>query len=150
MKVWPFGLMTSQTLAIFYLDCLDKYIKEELKIKGYIRYQDDFLIFHQDKNYLKNSLAKLVIFLKENCCMELNSKTRIYKSTNNYIFLGRTKYNHYHRYREVKRRIKANKIKFLNDEISVSSFLISSLNLTGVNYGKSTNPLILYNSPRFT
>lgn len=34
------GNMTSQCLAIFYLNDMDHYIKEELKIKYYVRYQD--------------------------------------------------------------------------------------------------------------
>lgn len=35
------GLMSSQILAVFYLSDLDRYIKEKLKIKCYVRYQDD-------------------------------------------------------------------------------------------------------------
>lgn len=35
------GSMTSQILAIFYLNDLDHFIKETLKIKYYVRYQDD-------------------------------------------------------------------------------------------------------------
>ena len=52
------GNMTSQVLAIFYLNDLDHYVKEELKIKYYIRYQDDFLLFHSNKEYLKECLEK--------------------------------------------------------------------------------------------
>ena len=44
------GTMTSQILAIFYLNDLDHYIKEELKIKYYVRYQDDFYYFMNQKN----------------------------------------------------------------------------------------------------
>lgn len=40
------GFMTSQILGIFYLNDLDHYIKEELKIKCYCRYQDDFILMH--------------------------------------------------------------------------------------------------------
>lgn len=40
------GNMTSQVLAIFYLNDLDHFIKETLHIKYYVRYQDDFLLFH--------------------------------------------------------------------------------------------------------
>ena len=47
------GSMTSQVLAIFYLNDLDHFIKETLKIKYYVRYQDDFLLFHPSKEYLK-------------------------------------------------------------------------------------------------
>ena len=82
--------MSSQILGIFYLNDLDHYIKEELKIKYYIRYQDDFILFHQDKQYLRAYLDKIKEFLKIEK-LELNHKTRIYKNTNNIIFLGRNK-----------------------------------------------------------
>ena len=36
--------MTSQVLAIFYLNDMDHFIKEKLKIAYYVRYQDDFLL----------------------------------------------------------------------------------------------------------
>ena len=36
----PIGNMTSQIFAIFYLNDLDHFIKEKLKIKNYIRYMD--------------------------------------------------------------------------------------------------------------
>ena len=52
------GNMTSQILAIFYLNDMDHYIKEDLKIKYYVRYQDDFLLFHESKQYLKECLEK--------------------------------------------------------------------------------------------
>lgn len=88
----PIGFMTSQILGIFYLNDLDHYIKEELKIKCYVRYQDDFLLFHEDKKYLNFCLEKIKNFLlKED--LFLNKKTRIYKNTNNFIFLGTDKYN---------------------------------------------------------
>lgn len=81
--------MTSQVLAIFYLNDLDHYIKEELKIKYYVRYQDDFLLFHESKDYLKKCFEKIKIFLAKEK-LELNKKSRIYKNTNHFIFLGRT------------------------------------------------------------
>ena len=59
------GSMTSQVLAIFYLNDLDHFIKEELKIKGYIRYQDDFLLFSESKEYLEVCLEKIKKFLEK-------------------------------------------------------------------------------------
>ena len=41
------GSMTNQVLAIFYLNDLDHFIKEFLKIKYFLRYQDDFLLFQK-------------------------------------------------------------------------------------------------------
>ena len=62
-------------------------VKEQLKIKYYVRYQDDFLLFHPSKQYLKYCLNEIRNFLyKEK--LYLNKKTRLYKNTNNFIFLG--------------------------------------------------------------
>ena len=45
--------MTSQLLAIYFLNDLDHYIKEKLYCKYYVRYMDDFIIFDHDKERLK-------------------------------------------------------------------------------------------------
>ena len=102
------GNMTSQVLAVFYLNDLDHYIKEKLHIKYYVRYQDDFLLFHESKEYLKYCLMKIKEFLAKEK-LKLNRKSRIYKSTNNYIFLGRCRNGKYGKYRSVKRKIKYKK-----------------------------------------
>ena len=86
----PIGNLTSQILGIFYLNDLDHYIKEELKIKYYIRYMDDMVLFHKDKNYLKYCLDKIIIYL-EKYDLELNNKTIITK--NSLCFLGYRFYN---------------------------------------------------------
>ena len=99
------GNMTSQILAIFYLNDMDHYIKEKLKIKYYVRYQDDFILFHPSKDYLKYCLEKIREFLEKEKLV-LNKKTRIYNSNNNFIYLGRNKYGKYAKYRTVKRRLK--------------------------------------------
>lgn len=40
----PLGNLTSQLLINIYLDPLDKFIKERLRVKYYLRYADDFLL----------------------------------------------------------------------------------------------------------
>lgn len=47
------GSQVSQLIQLAVLDELDHFIKEELKIKFYIRYMDDFILIHHDKEYLK-------------------------------------------------------------------------------------------------
>ena len=84
------GNMTSQILGIFYLNDLDHYIKENLKIKHYIRYMDDLVLFHSNKLYLKYCLNKIILFLNK-YDLELNNKTIITK--NNLCFLGYRFYN---------------------------------------------------------
>lgn len=114
------GNMTSQILAIFYLNDMDHFIKEKLKIKYYIRYQDDFLLFHQSKEYLKYCFLEIKKFLKDEK-LELNRKSRLYKNTNNFIFLGRNKEGKYAKYREVKRKLKKKIYLYKQGKIDLSS-----------------------------
>ncbi len=73
------GCFTSQIFAIYYLNDLDHYIKEKLKIKHYIRYMDDFILIHSDKEYLKECLIKIKKFLIK-YKLNLNNKTMISKN----------------------------------------------------------------------
>ena len=86
-KGLPIGNETSQLLAIYYLNELDHYIKEQLHIKYYIRYMDDFILIHHDKEYLKkclNLINKKLSSLK----LSLNKKTQIYNLKSEVNFLG--------------------------------------------------------------
>ena len=121
------GLMTSQILAIFYLNDMDYYIKKDLKIKYYVRYQDDFLLFHESKDYLKFCLKEIEIFLQKEK-LTLNNKTRIYKSTNNFVFLGKNRKNRYARYRNVKRKLKKKRYLYYSNKISLDSITSSIIN----------------------
>lgn len=116
------GNMTSQILAIFYLNDLDHYVKEELKIKYYMRYQDDFILFHKSKKYLKYCLSQIEIFLNKEKLV-LNKKTRIYKNTNSFIYLGRNKKGDYAKYRNVKRRLKKRYRLYKEGEIPLNSYI---------------------------
>ena len=86
-KGLPIGNMTSQLLAIYFLNDLDHYIKERLHCKYYIRYMDDFLIFSPDKNELKRLKLIIADKLKE-FKLELNKKTNIYDLSHGFGFLG--------------------------------------------------------------
>ena len=121
------GSMTSQLLAIFYLNDFDHFVKEDLKIKYYIRYQDDFLLFHEKKEYLKDSLEKIRKYLQTEK-LELNKKTRIYKSESNFIFLGRDKYGKYAKYRLIKRKLKKRFYLYKKGEINLYSLSSSIYN----------------------
>jgi hypothetical protein len=48
----PFGNLTSQYFGNLYLDSLDHFVKDQCGVKGYLRYMDDMLLFHQDKRAL--------------------------------------------------------------------------------------------------
>jgi retron-type reverse transcriptase len=45
----PIGNLTSQFFANIHLDGFDHFVKQELRVKGYVRYVDDFLLFAADR-----------------------------------------------------------------------------------------------------
>jgi RNA-directed DNA polymerase len=49
----PIGNLTSQFLANVYLNPLDHFVKHELRVRGYLRYLDDFLLFGDDRAELR-------------------------------------------------------------------------------------------------
>lgn len=87
-KGFPIGNMTSQIFAIMYLNELDYYIKNNLKIKYYIRYMDDGVLIHNDKEYLKYCLREIDNVL-DKYQLRLNvNKTKINSIKNGLDFLG--------------------------------------------------------------
>jgi RNA-directed DNA polymerase len=60
----PIGNLTSQVFANFYMDTFDHHIKHDLKIRYYGRYVDDFVIVHEDNEYLKRLIPRLAEFLQ--------------------------------------------------------------------------------------
>ena len=48
----PIGNQTSQFFANVYLNGLDHFVKEELRMPGYVRYVDDVLVFDREKSRL--------------------------------------------------------------------------------------------------
>lgn len=83
------GAMSSQFLAIFYLNKIDHYIKEKLKCKYFMRYMDDLLILDHDKEKLKN-YYKLISNKIEKLKLNVNKKSNLYRSSKGFSFLGYT------------------------------------------------------------
>lgn len=86
-KGLPIGNMSSQFLAILYLNEIDHFIKQELNIKYYIRYMDDSLIIHENKEYLEYCLQKINEIIKK-YKLKFNDKTKIYSYKQGFEFLG--------------------------------------------------------------
>ena len=86
-KGLPIGNLTSQILAVFYLNELDHYILENMNVK-YIRYMDDGVLLSNDKEYLEECFIKVKELIgKYN--LRLNNKTAILNvSKNGLDFLG--------------------------------------------------------------
>ncbi|MDR1345926.1 MAG: RNA-directed DNA polymerase [Bacteroidales bacterium] len=71
-KGLPIGNLTSQYFANFYLGFADHFIKEKLRVKCYVRYMDDMVIWGNDKTELLGFYQKIKAFLAENLQMELH------------------------------------------------------------------------------
>jgi retron-type reverse transcriptase len=59
----PIGNLTSQFWANVYLNELDQFVKRTLKVRAYLRYVDDFVLFSNDKTQLKEWRFALIEFL---------------------------------------------------------------------------------------
>ena len=84
----PIGNYTSQYFANIYLNQLDHFVKEKLKVKYYVRYMDDFILLLKNKQQAKEVLEKMKKYLKENLELELNKKTNYFKVKQGVIFCG--------------------------------------------------------------
>ena len=87
----PLGNQCSQWFALYYLDSIDRLIKEKLQIKYYTRYMDDIILLHESKDVLQACLSEI----RAHCGtlgLELNQKTQIFPIKNGVDYLG---WHHY-------------------------------------------------------
>lgn len=104
------GAMTSQFLAIYYLNDLDHYIKEKLHCKYYVRYMDDFLILGTDKERLKYVWKNITLEL-EKLKLKVNPKSAITSLNVGISFLGYRYKIEKNRFKILYRRRTVNKIR---------------------------------------
>lgn len=111
----PIGNLTSQLFANIYLNELDQFIKNELRVKYYVRYTDDFVIAADNTEYLHNLINPISFFLKHNFKLQLHPQKVIIRKFNQGVdFLGYVIRSH-HRlvrtktkkriFRKIKRRV---------------------------------------------
>ena len=62
-KNLPIGNLTSQWMGNLYLTELDLFVKHVLGAKNYLRYSDDFCVFHDDKRFLTMAKVQIAEFL---------------------------------------------------------------------------------------
>lgn len=129
----PVGNLTSQLFANVYLDALDKYVKEVLGVKKYIRYMDDFIILSPDIEQLKDWLQKIEAFINTELLLSFNPKTTIVcASTGGIDFVG---YKHRATHKKVRKdsikRIKRTIKQYERGETTKESLQKSICSWTG-------------------
>ena len=85
----PLGNLTSQLLVNIYMNEFDQFVKHKLKIRYYIRYADDFVIFSDNKEWLEEIIPPISNFLNEKLELELHPEKIFVKTVASGIdFLG--------------------------------------------------------------
>lgn len=85
----PIGNLSSQFFANVYLDVLDKFAKHKLKIKYYIRYVDDVLMFGENSKDLYTKYKALNQYAVDNLAVHFHpQKTHINKVSKGFDFVG--------------------------------------------------------------
>ncbi len=83
----PIGNLLSQIYALIYLNPLDHFVKRILRIRHYVRYVDDFILFGLSRNQCLEMRAIIISFLKKTLSLVL-SKSTIQKIKKGVNFAG--------------------------------------------------------------
>lgn len=115
----PLGNLTSQLFANVYLNELDQFLKHKLKIKYYIRYADDFVMFSQDKSYLENLIPLINNYLQNVLGLTLHKdKVFIENLKNGVDFLG---WVNFFDYRILRRGTKKRMFNKINESTKIET-----------------------------
>jgi RNA-directed DNA polymerase len=84
----PIGSLTSQHFANFYLGWFDRFVKERLRCKGYVRYMDDSALWAGSSTELRSHAAMAESFLKNELEIQFKPNPYINGSRHGIDFLG--------------------------------------------------------------
>ena len=113
-KGLPIGNLSSQILAIFYMNEIDHYIKEKLRCKYYVRYMDDLVILSTDKEYLKKCFVLISKKINDEL-LSVNKKSNIYRCSKGVEFLG---YRYFIRNNKIEIRYRKDTIKRIKKNLN--------------------------------
>ncbi len=85
----PIGNLASQFFANVYMNELDQFVKHHLKARYYLRYSDDCVMLHEEKERLLESKAAIEEFLHAGLRLRLNERRQTLGPIRNGVdFLG--------------------------------------------------------------
>lgn len=120
-KGMPLGNLTSQFFANVYLDELDQFVKHKLRVKYYIRYVDDFVILHPNKDKLDKYKIVINQFLKQKLNIELHpDKSKIIRLGKGINFLGFRIFYYHKLLRKSNIRKMKSRLKILKEDYNKS------------------------------
>ncbi len=83
----PMGNQSSQCFALLYLNDLDKFFKERMRVKYYVRYMDDILMLVPSKERARDCLLAARSLLEAEALL-MNEKSQIIAVKNGVSFIG--------------------------------------------------------------
>ena len=86
-KGLPIGNLTSQYFANHYLAVSDHYVKEKMRVKGFVRYMDDMIVFAHTKKQIMQTVQELTGFIQSHLKLKLHDPV-INRTTFGIPFLG--------------------------------------------------------------
>jgi RNA-directed DNA polymerase len=120
----PLGNLTSQLFVNVYMNEFDQFVKRRLKTKYYIRYADDFVIFHENRNFLENIFPKISEFLEIELKLSLHPyKVSISSLASGVDFLGWVNFPCHRTLRASTRRRILKNIKSKSAPETIASYL---------------------------
>jgi RNA-directed DNA polymerase len=84
----PIGNLSSQFLANVYLNELDQFVKHQLNAQRYLRYVDDFVLIHHDRQQLVEWQQRIEAFLADRLALRLKAEIKLAPLTQGIDFLG--------------------------------------------------------------
>ena len=96
------GNLSSQFFANVYLDALDQFVKHELKAERYVRYVDDFVLVHRDREQLNRWQIRIADFLRTHLRLDLKPDAKLRPLVEGIDFLG---YVRFPTHQVVRRRV---------------------------------------------
>lgn len=108
----PLGNLTSQLFANIHMHPFDLFVKQELRIKHYIRYADDFVFLSDRRGILERLLPIVRVFLLEQLALEIHpNKVNLKTVASGVDFLG---WVHFPHHRALRTKTKKRMMKRIN------------------------------------
>ncbi len=113
----PIGSLLSQHMANFYLGPLDRLCLEHLRVEGYVRYMDDFVLWADDQRHLRECWRQVEVHVRDTLGLELKTGGHLNQTKHGMDFCGFRIFPGWRTLNRRSRRRMASKIRFIESLI---------------------------------
>jgi retron-type reverse transcriptase len=137
-KGTPIGNLTSQIFTNIYLNELDQFIKQKLRVKYYLRFADDMMFLSHNKKELQDLIPQIALFLDQQLKLTLHPNKIILRPLNQgidflgYVILSEHRTLRTTTKRRMYRKLSARFSKFQNKDVTSDSFNQSLQSYLGI------------------